>query len=97
MFPDICSAFTINMSFTPTLNVEDTAWLQLKIIVLLTITLVLHRCVVTLNDITIRSPKNNEFTVQVHERPILFISTKTSDPDFTDPSQLLTVLKGAKN
>lgn len=25
MFPDICSAFTISMSFTPTLNVEDTA------------------------------------------------------------------------
>lgn len=53
----------------------------------------------TINDVTCtsRSPPNNEFTIQVHGRPILFISTETTDPNLTDPSQLLIVLRIAEN
>lgn len=64
---------------------------------LFTLTLVLHRDEFTLNDVTSRSPTNSAFTVQVHGRPIFFISTETKDPDFTDPSQLLIDLIAAEN
>lgn len=64
---------------------------------LFTVTLVLQLDAVTRNDVTSRSPTNNEFTVQVHGRPILFISIETKDPDLTDPSQLLIILEAAKS
>lgn len=78
MFADICSAFTIIVSFILNLNVSDPTPSQLKLNVLFTASLVLLIDAVTLNIVTRRSPTNNGFSIQVHGRPFLFVSTKTN-------------------
>lgn len=76
MFADICSAFTIIVSFILNLNVSDPTSSQLKLNVLFTASLVLLKDAVTLNNVTRRSPTNNGFSIKVHGRPILFVSTE---------------------
>lgn len=52
--------------------------------------------IVTIKNVTRRSPTNNGFWIQAHGQPILFVSTETKYPDITDQSQLI-VLEAAGN